>query len=542
VGAIFLFIAMVEEPYHIDELRQVSSYDSNLIRVAKLSVGQEQPPLDAVLNAVAQRMIGVGDVQQRLLSVVFGVGSLAMIGALTLRSGLAWGSPLTVLVLSLSPLSAAVTAYARPYSLPLFLILALILWIDLWLERPRRLLGLLMLATALLLPLSRTIEPNLALAATIAVLLTGRYLLRTQPPGAIGVPVASAAAALAFVAVPTMLVLRANLEEYTASAPIWIKLERCVTDLPSVLVESFPLWPAFLASFVMAFAFSRSRRKLIGLWWFWVLAAVPVGFAVVFFLRTQPSQPYYLRYTFFWWPPVAVAMGALVAAGVDSFRDRNAERLDRRTVSVVATVAVITFLSVLGLGASLRADLSATGRPDWSAASVAIVESTSDSTLVIFEPVRAFDARRSRFWGQPRYLDSSRSVASGESLIRNPALVADSQPVALLLMGADPRLPGFLRVRADSHFTLYVPTGELTGPRGGALALSAAASAVAGDVGAHAALVAATLLARAGDPAGACDLVSSFGLLSGPNAATTRTLTTRAGEHGDWISGCSGEA
>ncbi len=38
-GAIVLFVAMGEEPYHIDELRQVRSYSSDLVRVAKLSVG-----------------------------------------------------------------------------------------------------------------------------------------------------------------------------------------------------------------------------------------------------------------------------------------------------------------------------------------------------------------------------------------------------------------------------------------------------------------------------------------------------------------------
>jgi hypothetical protein len=72
------------------------------------------------------------------------------------------------------------------------------------------------------------------------------------------------------------------------------------------------------------------------------------------------------------------------------------------------------------------------------------------------------------------------------------------------------------------------------------LALSAAASALPEGLGTHAALVAATLLAHAGDPARACGLVDSFALLEGGNAATTGTLITRAGEHGEWINDCSG--
>ena len=61
VGALILGIAAAEEPYHIDELRQVRSYDKPTPDIIEASTQQEQPPLDAILNSTAQGLIGVGD-------------------------------------------------------------------------------------------------------------------------------------------------------------------------------------------------------------------------------------------------------------------------------------------------------------------------------------------------------------------------------------------------------------------------------------------------------------------------------------------------
>lgn len=544
IGSVVLFFAAAEEPYHIDELRQVSAYANDIGEVAQLSIEQEQPPLDAVLNAVAQRSIGVGDVQQRLLSVLFGIGSLALIGALTMRNSFGWGSPVAVLAMALSPLLVSVTAYARPYALPLFLILALVLSIDIWLDRPGFGTGPLIVAISLLLPLSRTVEPNLALAGIVVVLILGRYVFGAVWRGTIWVPAGAALAALAFVGVPMIARLRSNLADYTQPAPLWTKLDRLVADLPLALADVIPWWPIVIPAILAAVAFGPSRKRLAGLWWFWVLVIVPVGFAAVFFYQARVSIPYFSRYAFSWWPPLAVALGALTSsASVASRQPSGCDEIDEsadkgvRPPHVVALA--IMLITLLGFGLALRDDLSTAGRADWAAASEAIERSTSDETAVIFEHALPIGAYRSQFFGQPRYLDPSRSVMHTGRLIRNPTQVGESQPIALLLEGADPEIPGFSRHRIDSHFALYVPNEPLVGPTGASAALVAVAVSLSPTTGSHAALTAAAILAGSGELQQACEVVESFDLLTGEREARVRQEVTRAGEFGMWISECA---
>ena len=85
-----------------------------------------------------------------------------------------------MLALALSPVIVAVTAYARPYALPLFLSLLFLVMVDIWLTSRSRWAAVGLALTALLLPLSRSIEPLLVLAATMAVLVLVMVLRRAE--------------------------------------------------------------------------------------------------------------------------------------------------------------------------------------------------------------------------------------------------------------------------------------------------------------------------------------------------------------------------
>ena len=260
-------------------------------------------------------------------------------------------------------------------------------------------------AAALLLPLSRTVEPPLALASVALVLLLWRYAIRRRQVGySIWVPVSASLISLVFVATPVALRLRREVTDFTEPnlVPNVDQLQRLVTELPGVLADGFPLWAASIVV-VLGLIHPAARRLIIGAWWFWVLALVAVGFAVIFFARVPVDQPYFLRYAFSWWPPFAFAAGAVLSAAIHPGSQRAVAWVG---VAALAAVLVATM-------SALRTDLTTTTRADWRAASETITVSTSDDTTVIFDHVRPFGAYRTPFAGRPRYVD-------GERLSRSP--------------------------------------------------------------------------------------------------------------------------
>jgi hypothetical protein len=504
VGAVILLLAVVDEPYHIDELRQVRSYDRSFGEIVDASFAQQQPPLDPVLNSLVQRALGPGDVRQRILSVAAGIGSLALLGFLSRRAGLGLGSAVAVLALAISPLLVGVTAYARPYALPLFLMLAFVALSDVWLSAARRWTIPGVIAVSLLLPLSRTGEPILFLGAVIGILLIAWWLRRKEPwAGTPIVPIGAAIAGLGLIAVPVYGRLSEELAEYseTSSISIFDQLSRIWEELPGVASATIPAFLFVVGTFAIWVAMSDARRALTDRWWFWVLAAVPVGFILTFFLRTPLTQPYYARYTFSWVPVIALVMGAVTWAAVVRFR-----RGDR---IIPLIVGAVVFVILATTSVRLGEELSTTELADWEAASSLIVAETSPDTIVIFDAVRPLGSYRTPFAGRPRYTGVERFMPLSVHIAENPDLVPPNSPTAIMLLGPIPDVPGWVAFPADDWFTLYVPEEPVIGQRSAAESMLVFAGVLGPDDGAALSMAAIAILVSIGDEVAARDAMNA---------------------------------
>lgn len=480
VGAGVLSVAISEEPYHIDELRQVRYYGGSLLHVVGGSANQQQPPLDPVLNTLIRRWIGIGDVKQRLLSVLSGVSSLGLVGWLTWRSGMRLGASVSVLVMASSPLLVGVTAYARPYALPVALMLLYVGGLSLWLEE-RRPSGLALITlSGVLLPLSRTVEPTLFLVAAVGMLAVSRCkgAHRFSWKGSLAPPLGISLGCLLFVAAPTLWALSAYMSPYTprgAFANVG-QLDRLITEFPGILGKTFPFWGAAVGLIVLSSMTARVRSFLVGLYWWWPLALVPVLFAVLFSVRSAETQPYFPRYAFSFVVPFAVLCGAVS----DDIHARW------RTYPNILRLTTAGFLALtLGMsGLELREALTIESNADWREAAEAVELLTEEGTVVLFDDVRPFGAYRTPFAGQPRYLSEERKIPGAEAVARNPERVPLGRPIAVLLLGARPQPDGWTLVPVGKQFALYLPEPvDPSGPEGAIRTYVGFGTAIGGDAG-----------------------------------------------------------
>lgn len=539
LGTVFFVIATLEVPYNIDELRQTRSYYSDLSQVVELSYDQQQPPLDPVLNALAQRLIGVGDLQQRALSVLFGVGSLAVIGLLISRTRLGTdGAAVGILVLATSPPLISVMAYARPYSLPLFLILLFLFSTDTWLKHGRLSSAIVLVTTALLLPLSRTAEPGIALVSSIIVLVIYRLRGRIDWKGSASLPISAAAASLSLVAVPTLLRLQTELGSSTiAGLARWGGLTRLMTEIPATLVEAFSPWPIVLALAVLSAATPRSRSVLRDAWWFWILACVAIGFTLLFVLRTPADQTFYSRYTFSWWPFYAVTVAALVSTSNETRSTRP--RWQRIASTILFTLVILTFTG------RVVADLTAPQTTDWKALSHAINNSAPEGATVLFETPRPLGEYRTLFAGRQRYLDAEHHAPHMTRIIQRPDTISDSAPIVVALLDYADDVPGWPIDVAEWHrfdtgtdASIFLPTQEFSGRQGARNALLQFSAAFDADRGAAMALAAAALAADDGDTASACQIVDGLNAKADESLVRRIDKTLTRGSYGSWGAKC----
>ena len=396
----------------------------------------------------------------------------------------------------------SVTAYARPYALPLFLMLAFLLVADVWLTARNGWMVPALFIVGLLLPLSRTSEPPLFLGAVIGILAIGWWLRRNDPwRGSPAVPIGAAATGLVVVALPVLWRLSSELAEYgeTGSITVFDQLSRLWNEVPGVAAEVLPAWPFLLAVVLIWLALPRARRALLAEWWFWVLVAVPIGFAVVFVLRTPVTQPYYERYTFSWVPAIALIVGAVTWAIVE--RARNGERL------VPGLAAALIIITIGAASVRLADDLSTVDREDWEAASYLLVDETPNGTVVVFDVIRPLGLYRTPFAGQPRYTGTGQHIPLSLNVADNPDLVPDDAPINIMLLDGRkemerrpplPEIDGWTSLPVDDWFTMYLPEEPVVGPFAAAEAMLDFAAALGPDYGAALTIAAVSLLDSAG--------------------------------------------
>jgi hypothetical protein len=512
-----LVVTAAGEPYHIDELRQTRSYSEPFDIVVKRSFEQEQPPLDPVINALAQRLIGVGDVKQRLLSIAFGVGSLILVAAIAFQAGMSgWGAATAVAVTVFTPALTDVTAYARPYALPLFLMLLFAWSITAWLRNGSWRSFAAAASAALLLPLSRTAEPAILLGVAAFTLVIIAFRVRSHVPrGRAVMALGLVCVSLVVVAVPVLARLRTDVGQFTelSSSPT-DRASRLLEELPAVVTSAFPQWFLVIGLILIALSLESGRaiiRHHVGLW---LLIGTAIGFAVAFFLFTPAQQSFYERYTFTWVVPAAFFVGLAVTAAMRDARIR-----------LLSWVVSLTASAVLIWGAwGTLIDVTRAERADWRRTSELLVDDLPRDTALIFDAVTSLDGYRTPFAGYPRYTGVDHPIPLTLQLIRDPSRAQPGANTAVVLL-TEHRfdVPNWVQVGIDRFFTVYLPEAPHSGLEGLARSAEEVGGAMDPDLGAVLLLTAASLWQEYGNEQRAVDIVR--GLLAN-NDLSASVLTT----------------
>lgn len=449
--ALMLFLEARHEPYHIDELRQVRPYHRPWGDLVDASFSQDQPPLDVLVGAQLQNILGRGDLNNRGSSMLAGLGIVAVLSALLWRRQHRAAIPVTLVVLGLSPAFLSFTAYARPYALPMFLILLHAWMADVWLNRGSRAAAAVLFGAALLLPLSRVFEPPAYLVfVAIAAVVFGRWRAPQWGRRVWFLP-ATTLLALLIVELPVYRRLEEQLTAYQGegAASLADQWSRIIDDSIPRFAGVFENGWIALAVVVLALVRGRVRDRLATLWWFWPLLATAAAFAVTFHYRTLPGQPFYDRYGYFWLVPFAIIVGLLMEDLIESLRDR-------RPSTFVAGGVVGALMVALGLG--VVEDLSTPDRTDYRALGELVEADHPVSTDVIFDTV-AYPLGRYRpgYAGYGRYTAVERQMIKAEIIHIRPDAILDDNDYLVATAGPVVEVEGWNPVSASDDMTLYVP-------------------------------------------------------------------------------------
>ncbi len=503
VGCLLIVVAAEQQPYNENELAQVDAYSRPGWRAA--ISGTRQPPLQPAIGVAVRRVIGVGQITQRVESVVAGVGTLVVLAALFWRLEVGVAGAVALGIITASPLMIRYSAYARPYAAPVFLMVLCGYLLVRWLGSGRwfHLAGLAIAAAAL--PLARVPEPTVFLAATaLALVVLGRSgchrWSRVLPA------VAVVSLALVAVGYPMYRELSASAGSFAQTNPLAALLNAgpqwrgLVTTLPQVLADAFPWWPLTLGIVVVAVAMPRGRSWLVRSWLGLVLVVPPLAWAVYYHLAIgrprlgRQALVYQPRFAYFFIPFLAFALVAVARVALD--------RTTARWVTAGLT-ALLTAAFIGQLPATARV-LSEREAADWAAAA-AMVTALPEDAVVLYDNVVPIGRFRQAFHARPRYFSGPQRVWGARSVLRRPRLPHPDAPLYVLLLEPDPGQrrcsdttapvavpPDGWRVRARQHrFWMYEPVsaagsvdvaqafvdfGSATPPRCGYAMIGAAAA------------------------------------------------------------------
>lgn len=507
LGAVLFVIAALQQPYNADEMKQIGPYGTG--DIGEITGATRQPPLAPLLEAGIQHLLGEGQLQQRLLPVLSGIGGLATMGLLLRRLGLRYAGPLALLLMATSPLTVRYSAYTRPYAEALCLMLVLALATHAWLDTGRRRWLVIGGTAAVLMPLVRVPEPTAFMAMTVLVLAV--LGLRGKVPWHRALPLMGVVSlALVAVGLVQTLVLATRADHLADFSPggIGARLERGVRELVTgflpTLGTAFPLWPVVLGVVVAAVLVPAARRRLLAWPAFWPLLAAPVAFAIAYHLAFRISfdaLPYRARFASFFVPVVVLAAAALLSL----FEQPSARRPVRELAG--GLVAAMFLCQLPATVVVLTEDAS----PDFAEMARVLHEKVPDDALVLYDRPTPPGSSRQAFVGRARYLGGEPSVVNVRDLPHRP--VPDG-PVYLLFNGQcayegrcvpgkrhriEQPIAGFELIYAHDRFTLYAPTGEQTVDQ----ALAASLQALGPELGYVQGYVRADLLEQRGADASA---------------------------------------
>jgi 4-amino-4-deoxy-L-arabinose transferase-like glycosyltransferase len=522
VGSVLMVIAALNQPYNQNEIQQIAPYDTTDLH--KITTATRQPPLDPLLGALVQHIVGQGQLRQRLVPVIAGIGILVLMACLLrhLRAGLAGTA--AVWVLATAPLMVRYSAYARPYSLPLFFMMLFAYGAQRWLDGGGRRWLVVTAAAAIAMPLTRVPEPTLFLVVTgvVMVVLPLRRRLTWAQAGPV---LAVCLAAVVFVCYPEYHSLASKAASIWDPSPHGIitrfgsGVHEVLTGLLPLAAKWQPWWPVTVIVVAAAFVIPDSRRRVSQMWFFWPLLAGPLVFAVAYhFMNPFPFsvRPYRARMAIFFVPSYALLVAALAGAALD------AAALGRRLRIAVGVVVAAVLLGQLPATARVLVDNES---PDFGQAAQVVTQDLPSDAVVLYDTVSPAGQWRQPFSARPRYMGSTPYVGTVSKLGQFPNTVPKRGPVYVLLLDSqcafsvvcdEPRavwkhpLRGWKVAKRFDRFTLYQPDRSLDGRHGVVTALEQFGRAMGPNLGYVEIFDAASILKSQGRAAKAHALITQM--------------------------------
>ncbi|MFY9916549.1 MAG: glycosyltransferase family 39 protein [Nocardioidaceae bacterium] len=521
LGAALIVVTAIRQPFSYDELTQINVYGSNSISV--ITGATRQPPIDPLLGALFQHIFGEGQLRQRLVPVLSGIGSLAMLAVLLRHLGLRFAGAFIVLLAATSPLVLRYSAYTRPYALPFFLMLLATYAAQRWLDDRHR--GWLITAgvAAFVLPLVRVPEPTVFLLSTAAVLAWFSYRgtlawSRTKPLIVIDL------AALLSMGLMQFFSLSSSAGGFFDPSPSGVVdrfptgVHELATSFVGVLGSAFPWWPLTLLAVIATLAIRPARERLFGWALWWPLLAAPVAFAIAYhFVNPFPffALPYRARAASFFAPAFILALAALAAV------------VERREITGRIKVAVTALLAAVLVGQlPATADVVVNNAaPDFAVISQVLKTRVPADAIVLYDRPTPVGQSRQPFQGTPRYMGDTPFTASVVDIPTHVDELPTSGPVYLLFNGqcahagrcvpgdrsaVDVSVPGWKIVYQQERFTLYAPISGQDGTSGVVTAMTDFADALGVRLGYLETYAAAAVLDHEGKSEEAKTLIAAM--------------------------------
>lgn len=515
LGAILIVIAATNQPFNQNEIRQIKPYGSD--NIAEITSGTRQPPLGPLLGALFHHLLGMGQLQQRLVPVLSGIGALVVMALLLRRLRLGGAGAFGLWLMATAPLLLRYSAYTRPYMLPLFLMLLFVFSAQRWIDDRHKSALVTGALAAVALPLSRVPEPIVFLASSAVVLCLATWLKRfvwkqTLPLVAILV------GALVFAGYPMYRALASDTARvYDTSLSGMIERFSLALDnlsgyaLPLV-GDWLPWWPVTVVVAIAALLVPASRRRLVEWWWFLLplfLGPVIFMFAYHFLNPYTPyiARPYSSRYATFFLPTFVFLAVALASS---------------LTVSKITSQRLRMGLAVL-LGLALVGQLPATTRvlveneaADYAQVADVLTTQLPDDAIVLYDTPSPIGRWRQPFSARPWYMGKTPYVGQMTSLNRILYNLPESGPVYFLMLDGECSYSTACNVEPEQwetddvrgwevlsrfdKFTLYQPTEQARGRAGVIKATRAFGEALGPRLGFREMFLAAKLLKKEGRP------------------------------------------
>lgn len=510
-GSVCIVVACLNQPYNQNELQQMAPYDTT--DVHRIVNATRQPPLDPLLGAAVQHLVGTGQLRQRLVPGVAGILILVVSALLLRRLRLGPAGVVAMWATATAPLLLRYSAYTRPYALPLLLMIGYVYAAERFADQRSIRWLLLLVACGFTMPATRVPEPNVFLA--VVLVMTSWRAWRGQWDRRLAAPlIVVPALALPLVGYPQFHSLQSKTGPIFDPSPRGI-LDRFPAGIHEVVHGFLPLmsqytpwWPLCIVATVGVLAIPKSRAQLFGLWYFWPLLIAPSVFVFAYHFMSPFAfgvRPYHARLAIFFVPVFTLGVAALVTGLIDLVRHRHAWA--GRAVMVAAAVLVATQIP-----ASARV-MTENEAPDYGQVADILTHDVPDDAVVLYDSLGSAGRWRQGFSARPRYMGNTPYVIEVSKIPLHAEQLPNHGPVYVLLLDSrcassavcggtrapwDGRVEGWRAVAQFDRFGLYQSTQGLEGRHGVLRTVSEWADDITPEYGYPYTFAAAALLKHSG--------------------------------------------